>query len=1841
MTPAPPTASPDTRAPGVFFDCEEHNDLGDNETGSVRFLSDGTSQTACWHIECDKDVVISFPYLWLNTYALLDLYMSGKDSGSGADFTLEKRFGDHDGGPMDVVLSGSAFVQFSRYWEWSRLEFNYVCVDATTQAPPSDVPDTRAPGVNYVCEDHNDLGDNATGSVSFLSDGTSQTACWHIECDKDVVISFTYLWLGTYSLLDLYMSDGTDFTLEKRFGDHDGPMDVVLSGSAFVQFRSTRYWERSRFDFNYVCVDATTQAPPSDMPDTRAPGVNYVCEDHNDLGDNATGSVSFYNSAGPHTECWHIECDKDVVISLTTLKLGRYNFLDLYMSGKDSGNGTDFTLEKGFGNYDGPMDVVLSGSAFLQFRSNRYWGWSRLDFNYVCVDATTVAPPTPSPPTPAPGVNDPTVAPPTASPHTRAPGVPYVCEEHNDLGDNATGSVNFHNDGTYQTACWHIECDKYLVISFTYLWLDTFAYLDLYMSGKDAGNGTDFTLEKRFGYNDIPMDVVLNGSAFVQFRSTQQWERIMLDFNYVCVDATTVPATASPATRAPRVNYPTVAPPTVSPHISYTPGAGVTVAPPTASPDTRVPGVFFDCEDHNDLGDNETGSVSFLSDGTSQTACWHIECDKDVVISFNTLTLGTYAHLDLYMSGKDSGNGTDLTLEKGFGYYDAPMDVVLSGSAFVQFRSNRYWEWSRFDFNYVCVDATTQAPPSDMPDTRAPGVNYVCEEHNDLGDNETGTVSFYNSARPHTECWHIECDKDVVISFTSLTLGTYAHLDLYMSGKDSGNGTDFTLEKRFGDHGSPMDVVLSGSAFVQFRSNRYWERSRFDFNYVCVDATTQAPPTGVPDTRAPGVPYVCEEYNNLGDNATGSVSFQNYDTSHTECWHIECDKDVVISFTTLRLSTYSYLDLYTSGNESGNFTMEKRFFYYTSPMDIVLSGPALVQFRSNYNRGFARVEFNYVCVDATAPVPPTPSPQTRAPGMNDLTVAPPTASPHARAPGVPYDCEEYNDLGDNETGSVSFHNDDTSETACWHIECDKDVVISFTTLQLGTFSYLDLYMSGKDSGNGTDFTLEKRFGYYDRPMDVLLNGSAFVQFSNTRHREWIILEFNYVCVDATTQAPPTEVPDTRAPGVNYVCEEHNDLGDTETGSVSLQNYGKPHTECWHIECDKDVVISFNTIQFPRYTFLDLYMSGKDSGNSRDFTLEKRFGDHDGPMDVVLSGSAFVQFRSANHWEWSRFDFNYVCVDATTVAPPTTSPYTRAPDVNDPTVAPPTTAPPTPAPGVNVAPPTTAPPTPAPGVNVAPSTTAPPTPAPGVNVAPPTTAPPTPAPGVNVAPSTTAPPTPAPGVTVAPPTTAPPTPAPGVNVAPSTTAPPTPAPGVNVAPPTTAPPTPAPGVNVAPSTTAPPTPAPGVTVAPPTTAPPTPAPGVNVAPSTTAPPTPAPGVNVAPPTTAPPTPAPGVTVAPSTTAPPTPAPGVTVAPPTTAPPTPAPGVTVAPSTTAPPTPAPGVNVAPPTTAPPTPAPGVNVAPPTTAPPTPAPGVTVAPSTTAPPTPAPRVTSAPETSSPSVPTTNAPLTVDDVDWCDVDADCRTYDDSAATCVESKCVCSESAGFVNPVTKKTKETLFICVQPTKRGKVKLRLEWNVDCEQSNGAIEGAVRTAIEETTRGRTDTLVVSCGSTIFVVDVEDADITTVATEDMSELIVASLKKNEAAVAAGFATPMTVGSSVVPTLKCSAAGATEMVLVNGGCVALACESGYLLSSGSCVEDDDSDDTLNTGEIVGIVLGCSAFVVIIIAVSAIFLCKGSKAKDTVCHPPHHTSTHCPLTTTFLSGTHRTCERTCVVSLA
>ena len=646
------------------------------------------------------------------------------------------------------------------------------------------------------------------------------------------------------------------------------------------------------------------------------------------------------------------------------------------------------------------------------------------------------------------------------------------------------------------------------------------------------------------------------------------------------------------------------------------------------APPTRAPGVKFICEEHNDLGDTETGNVTFQNYDNHHTECWHIECDKDVVISFSNLQLYSGTYLYLYSSGNNTGNGTDFALEKRFASWDSAMDVVLSGSAFVQFQSNYDAGWSRLSFNYVCVDATTPAPPTDVPPTRAPGVNYPCEEHNDLGDNETGNVSFQNYYY-RTECWHIECDKDVVISFSTMQLSYQATLTLY-TGDDSGNETDFTLEKSFSSYDySTADVVLNGSAFVQFRSVSYWGWSRLEFNYICVDATTPAPPTDVPDTRAPGVIYFCEEHNDLGNNETGHVSFQNYDRYHTECWHIECDKDVVISFSTMQLYTYSYLYLYT-GSESENgtdFDLQHSYRYNAGgpANDIVLHGSAFLQFRSGYYSGWSRLEFDYVCVDATSPAPPTDVPNTRAPGVN-------------------YVCEDHNDLGDAETGNVSFQNYERYHTECWHIECDRDVVISFSNLQLYYYSYLYLY-TGSESENGTDFDQQRlyRYGQGTPDYDIVLHGSAFVQFRSTYYNGWSRLSFNYVCVDATTEAPPTDAPTTRAPGVQHVCEDHNDR--TGTGYENLENTRSYYTHCWHIECDYDVVLKFSDLELYYYSYVSIYSSEYGSGNDTDFNLEHEWSSRTSGVEgveIVVRGSAFVQFRSTYYNGRSYLAFQYEC-----------------------------------------------------------------------------------------------------------------------------------------------------------------------------------------------------------------------------------------------------------------------------------------------------------------------------------------------------------------------------------------------------------------------------------------------------------------------------------------------------------------------------------------------------------------------------------------------------------------------
>ena len=920
-------------------------------------------------------------------------------------------------------------------------------------------------------------------------------------------------------------------------------------------------------------------------------------------------------------------------------------------------------------------------------------------------------------------------------PDTRAPGVNYVCEEHNDLGNNATGNVSFQNYDSYHTECWHIECDKDVVISFSTMQLYTSSYLDLY-TGKDSGNGTDFTLEKRFNNSDSPMDVVLNGSAFVQFRSNYYRGWSSLEFDYVCADATT---------QAP-------------------------------TPDTRAPGVNYVCEEHNDLGNNATGNVSFQNYDTYHTECWHIECDKDVVISFSNLQLYYYSYLDLY-TGNDSGNGTDFTLEKSFGHFESPMDVVLNGSAFVQFRSN-YYSGSRFELDYVCVDATTQAPPTDVPDTRAPGVNYACEKHHDLGD-QTGNVSFQNDDNTHTECWHIKCDKDVGISFSTMQLNGFCHLDLY-TGKDSGNGTDFTLEKSFSfSDRSPIVVVLNGSAFVQFRSDQIGGRSTLEFDYVCVDATTQAPPTDVPDPIPTAMPctrdvvtvaqftdkdnrqlpvppseetlfggavqvdmdVIINAYTNYGrfvdiGNGASSDNFIIGQYKNTGYLYVSstwtAPKLRVILWKRLPLGETFHLRVICVPIDDATST----YYVYINDEFVIEGVSEALRYVtrsqvligvSSYTIGtIPHIDLNGSVTNCVMVMCPGDTPATNPPATNPPTQTPPTPVPSTpvphtaaptRAPGLGWVCNEYNDLGDNVTGHVSFESNNRGHIACWYIECDKDVVISFSTMQLydgsAAWEYASLYLYVADgSGNG-NFTSENSFFPSSSPRDVVLNGSALLEFIGPLWGNGGLskLEFNYVCMDAT-QAPPTSVPPTQAPatqapatpvpptsvpptqapptpvpstpsapaGVSVPCDRQNNLtgnGHVEYVSRQYPGHTQDHTECWYIACDTEAVLTFSVIWPSNAMTVYIYSSEDDTNFNLEYVWRSPATGFVG-VDLVMNGSAFVQFEShPSSGAVGDIAFDYVCADATTQVPTTSVPPTQAPATQAPaTPVPPTQAPPT-------------------------------------------------------------------------------------------------------------------------------------------------------------------------------------------------------------------------------------------------------------------------------------------------------------------------------------------------------------------------------------------------------------------------------------------------------------------------------------------------------------------------------------------------------------------------------------
>ena len=576
----------------------------------------------------------------------------------------------------------------------------------------------------------------------------------------------------------------------------------------------------------------------------------------------------------------------------------------------------------------------------------------------------------------------------------------------------------------------------------------TFSHLvlkgDLFLYS--SGNGVDYTLADSFNYKDMSpgsVPIALNGSAYVQFFPGGEFS-----FDYVCVDATP--------------------------------------APTTDAPPTLVPGVDRICQEYTVL--NDAGHVDYVQN-TDPAVCWHIACDKEVVITFTWLTLYGNTVLDLYSSSNDT-----YTLEKHMTTSTPTPErgVGLNGSAFLQFVNGKD---SSLSFDYVCMDPTP-VPATAAPPTLVPGVG-VCQWYADLNETAGNVTAVTSVSGTWIQCWHIGCNTHsfVEITFTSLKFDPptflMSSLDLY----SSGNGVDYTFADSFNYYSmSPgsVPIVLNGSAYVQL-APQVEDNYNISFDYVCTSGTPQ-PTTESPPTLAPGVVVT-----NLNETA-GKVDFVSSMDISVECWYIECNNSVMITFTTLSLENWAYLELFSSESENGtiHYTPERIISHSDSTgSGFVLNGPALVQFIQNYGLGendASKVGFNYMCIGSPQPA----------------TEAPPTL-----VPGVEYVCQNHTDLNDT-SGKVSYMNHEANNTACWHIECDKSVAITFSYMQVYAQSFLYLYSSGSTSGSATHYTLEKVLfsPAASTGVEYLLDGSALMQFRSDTHAGRTELDFEYVCQSA-------------------------------------------------------------------------------------------------------------------------------------------------------------------------------------------------------------------------------------------------------------------------------------------------------------------------------------------------------------------------------------------------------------------------------------------------------------------------------------------------------------------------------------------------------------------------------------------------------------------------------------------------------------------------------------------------------------------------------------------------------
>ena len=710
------------------------------------------------------------------------------------------------------------------------------------------------------------------------------------------------------------------------------------------------------------------------------------------------------------------------------------------------------------------------------------------------------------------------------TPHANAnlpvppPGVHYACydETHLKLTDVAQSVRYDAQNEPYQTMCWYMECPngnvEFTLTAYEIKLRSSSSsqnnYLTLYSTAEDAVPdyyyySSTFDLTTPWS-SQIGETVVLNSSAFLQFRTEYDDNRVSLAFDVRCVDAAPSPIDTPEAV------------------------CGKTELLSAA------------------------GNVDVvLRDNKTIVHCYHIECDSKVLLNFSGTEITDPSYLTLYSSENGYTFGGRYILNYIFNNDPyLPSDTVLQGSGLVQYTTFlntdaiKYGNYRkmRLNFSYTCVDANYIAPPTNAPATSAPGVDRICDEYPWMvpatpdGQYDFGHTEYkpsFGGISDYTVCYTLDCgDQDI-----RLESKVYEYKNSRIDVFSSMDGENYILANSFLSGSDLTGPNLKGKVLLQLTMPKtayldlnYWVLVRFQ--YWCVDSTwrTDAPDTN--ETTAPTHPEV-----NTSPPAEWRTDVP--DTNETN------ETNETNASTQPEVNTSPPAEWRTDAPDTNETTASTHPEVNTSP-------PA---------------EWH---TDA-----PDTNETTALPHSEVNTSGSPTNAPATSAPGVDRICDEYPGFAKPyvnqfhyDFGYASYNPDRgiSDYTACYYLDCGDQDVRLFSKVYDYNNSRIDVF----SSMDGENYILANSFLPGSDLSGPNLKGKVLLQLTNPKTAYldlpfWVLVRFQYWCVDSTWRTDTNETTASTHPEVNTSppAEWHTDVPETNATNApthSEVNTSAPTTD---------------------------------------------------------------------------------------------------------------------------------------------------------------------------------------------------------------------------------------------------------------------------------------------------------------------------------------------------------------------------------------------------------------------------------------------------------------------------------------------------------------------------------------------------------------------------------------------------------------------------------------------------------------------------------------------------------